>query len=316
MNTLEHKIQQLNLLETQVWGINISIVSTLVLIIIMATMGLKLKPKDFTEVFAQPKAVSLGLLFQLVLLPAMALGLVFLFEPGLAVAAGIIIISCCPGGAPSNFFSYLAKGNVALSISLTVLSGIIVVFSLPLLVNFGLKMQTGEAAEISLPAIATMIRIFLLVIAPVLIGMAFAYRWPVIAEKIEPIITKMSFIILVFTVIILLNRVWPLLPEIIALSWPIVITLNVAMMIFSYLSAKTLKLSEENARTLCIETGVQNYLLAMVIALSILQKPEFIIAPILYLFTVYVTVFSFIAYCRSKPTLTSNIEPQQARSHS
>lgn len=301
MISLEEKIQQLNLLDIQVLGINISLVSALALIIIMATMGLKLKPRDFTQVFLLPKPVTLGLIFQLLMLPATALVLVYIFQPGLAVAAGIIIISCCPGGAPSNFFTFLAKGNIALSISLTVLSGVIVVFSLPLLVNFGLRLQGGQGANISLPVIDTMVRIFILVIAPVITGMAFAYRWPKVAAAVEPIITKFSFVILVLTVLVLLLKIWPLLYQIINLAWPIVVCLNLSMMATSYFVAKLFKLNEQNARTLCIETGVQNYMLAMVIALAILKKPEFIIAPILYLFTVYITVFTFIAFCRRSP---------------
>ncbi len=290
--------QTLDLLGVTVWGVNISDVGMIALVVIMVTMGLTLDPDQFRRVITRPKALSVGLAAQLLVLPAVAFGLVFLFAPVLPVAIGLIILAACPSGATSNFFSYLARGDVALSVVLTAISGVIVTFTLPLLVNLGLYLFAGTTQDIHLPVVPAMIRIFELIVLPVVAGMAIR-RWrPSLAAAIEPAATRLSFAIILFTMAVLFAYVAEHFLAMLGASWKVTVTLNVVMMAFGFLAALGMGVSEARSRTISIEIGVQNYLLSVVVAISLLGRPDFAIVPIVYLFTMYVAVFSFILYCR------------------
>jgi len=292
------KAEALDVLNVNVWGVNIADLGAASLILIMVTMGLTLKSEDFSRIVKYPKATVTGLIAQLLLLPTIAFVLVAIFNPPLPVAAGLIILSCCPGGATSNFFTHLARGDVALSVSLTTLSALIVIFTLPFFVNFGLDFFAEGGKEIFLPVIPSMLRILVLILVPVGVGMFIRHHWPRGAIAVEPYATKVSMVVILFTMVVLLAYVWPSLGEIIEATWQVTVILNVTMMSIGFVLAKILKLGEASSRSIAIETGVQNYVLSVVIAVSILERPDFVIVSITYLFTMYVTVFSFIVYCR------------------
>jgi len=295
---MAQSISDINLLGLEFLGLNISDIGTYALIVIMATMGLTLTVADFRKVYEAPKAVFIGLVGQLVFLPVLAFLLVMMLSPPASVAIGLIILACCPGGATSNFFSYLARGDVALSIALTAISGLVVVFTIPLLVNLALVTFLDAGQTIRLPIIKSMAQIFMLVVAPVAVGMAIKNRFPKLSVAIEPYATKISFAVVLGTMAIILSAVWSLIPSMIMTAGLPVILLNVLMMTAGFAAALTFKTGERQSRSISVEIGVQNYVLSIVIALALLKQPEFAIAPIIYLFTMYITVFSFIAYCR------------------
>jgi len=290
--------QQMNLLNVSIWGINVSDLGTIALFIIMITMGLTLNPVDFRVIMARPKALVTGLSAQILLLPLVAFALVFIFQPPLPVAIGLIILASCPSGATSNFFSYLAKGDVALSVVLTSISGVIVTFTLPLLVNLGLTLFTGEGQDIFLPILPAMGRIFELIVLPVAIGMAVRHYFSAASVLIEPVFTKLSFAAILFTMAVLFAYIADNFFAMLAMTWRVTVSLNLVMMAAGFFGALVIGIAERQSRSICIEIGVQNYLLSVVVAISLLGRPDFAIVPIIYLFTMYVTVFSFILYCR------------------
>ncbi len=290
--------QSLALLGVSVWGVNIADVGTLALIVIMVTMGLTLEMRDFARVFARPRAAVVGLGTQIVVLPAVAFALIYVLSPPLPIAAGLIILAACPSGATSNFFSYQAGGDVALSIALTAVSGTIVIFTLPVLVNLGLMWVAGEGAAIHLPVLASMLRIFELIVLPVIVGMALRRLRPRLAARIEPIASALSFAVILFTMAVLFAYIAGQFLAMLAASWKVTVGLNVIMMTLGFVGARRLGLGERQARAISIEIGVQNYMLSVVIAISLLGRPDFAVVPVIYLFTMYVSVFTFIAYCR------------------
>jgi len=308
-------LADVNLLSLRFLGLNVSDIGVGALILIMVTMGLTLAPKDFRKIYDDPKGVVIGLAGQLVMLPLLAFLIVWALSPPPAVAIGLIILACCPGGATSNFFSFLARGDVALSVVLTAASGLAVVFTLPILVNLGIAMFSEPEQTVRLPIIKSMTQIFLLVVAPVGVGMAIKRGFPQHAVKIEPYATKISFAAVLGTMAIILASVWPLIPSMVLTAGLPVLILNVSMMAIGFGAALMLKTGERQSRAISVEIGVQNYILSVVIAVALLKRPEFAVAPIIYLFTMYITVFSFIAYCRlvrdknmmSNSTLRSSI---------
>lgn len=286
------------LLSVTVFGVNVSTIGGLALVLIMLTMGLTLRPVDFARLLSHKRALAAGVIAQLVLLPAFAFLLVFIFNPSMSVAIGLILLACCPGGATSNFFTHLARGDVALSVTLTTISGVVVVFSLPFLVNLGLVWFADGPQPLRLPVLETMLRIFLLILLPVMIGMGIRWLAPKTAERIEPFSTKLCFAAILFTMAALMHHIWADIGMIIRETWHITLALNAGMMLLGFVGAKFLNVSEERSRCIAIETGVQNYILSVVLALTLLQRADFVAVPMMYLFTMYVTVISFIAYCR------------------
>ncbi|MCI5063579.1 MAG: bile acid:sodium symporter, partial [Algiphilus sp.] len=161
------------------------------LFIIMVGMGLTLGLRDFRDVFVYPKASAFGTLAQIVGMPILAFALAWGLRLDPALAVGLVVIAACPGGTTSNIFTYFARGNVALSIVLTVVASLITVATLPVIINAALELfplQTGVASaadRLLLPVGRTVGTLLAIVILPVAIGMAFR-RWrPILAAKLE-----------------------------------------------------------------------------------------------------------------------------------
>jgi len=289
----------LNVNSISLWGVDLSLVGTVALIFIMVTMGFTLKAGDFKRLLETPKPIFIGLSAQLILLPLVAFSLVYIFQPPLPIAMGIVILSCCPSGATSNFFSHLARGNVAISVSLTALSGSIVIFTIPLLVNLAIHLFSTTVEErVYLPVLKSMLQIFVMIILPVSVGMGVRAWKPAAAIAIERYATKISFAVVVLLMVAVLIHIQPVIMDMLASAGLITVLLNVSTMAIGFGLAIGFKLEERDMRSICIEVGVQNYLLSVVIAIGLLKNPSFAIVPIIYLFVMYITVFSFIGYCR------------------
>ena len=172
----------------------------LALFIIMMGMGLSLVMDDFRRVFRYPKAVAVGLGIKLVVMPLVTFALLALFplEPQLAV--GFILLAACPGGATTNLITNLAKGDVALSITLTAIASVITVFTIPILVNLGLQHYIGQTMEIHLPFGKTVAQILAITVVPVMLGMLLNNRIPALAHKAEQPVKMISAIFLVLII--------------------------------------------------------------------------------------------------------------------
>ena len=170
----------------------ITIILPASLFIIMFGMGLSLRIADFTRVLKQPKPVLLGLSAQMVALPiiAFAVAIAFTLPPELAV--GLMIISFAPGGATSNMFTNIAKGDVALSISLTAVASLITPFTLPLFTLMAMDYFIGSGTVFKLPLLKTVMQLLVISVVPVIIGMLVLSKWQKAANKIEPVIKTFS----------------------------------------------------------------------------------------------------------------------------
>ena len=172
----------------------------LALFIIMMGMGLSLVVDDFRRVLRFPKAVAIGVVLKLIAIPLITFGLlaVIPLEPELAV--GFILLAACPGGATTNLITNLAKGDVALSITLTAIASLITVFTIPILVNLGLEQYMGETRSILLPFGKTMAQILAITVIPVIIGMVINNRKPAFAQKAEKPVKIISAVFLVLII--------------------------------------------------------------------------------------------------------------------
>ncbi len=288
-----------NVLSMDFFGMSSAALGRYALLFIMFTMGLSLQRSDFSQLMIQPLPVSIGLIGQLVFLPMVTFLLVFLFSPTTSVALGAIILSCCPGAASSNYFAYLARGDIALSVVLTAISGIVVVFTTPILINLGLNWFAEEGQDISLPILQTMYEIFLLLVVPVIAGMVLR---KVLGTKyalmLRALTSKIAFAGLLLIVILGFVAVIDYLPQLMMTFGLMALAVNIINMSAGFGLAKILSVGEKQTRSTTVEIGIQNFLLAMLISLNILKIPEFSVFAITYLFISYISGFSFIAYCR------------------
>ena len=180
-------------------GEHINLLLNLVLALIMFGLGLSLRKFDFEQLFEQPRILAIGLFTQIVLLPVFAILLVAFFDIPPAFKVGILILSVCPGGVTSNLVSYFAKGNVALSVSLTVSNAIITLFTIPLMVNLFLDVFFNTGNEvITLPFFDTVFTIFLVTILPAGMGMFVRYRLGRKIMQLQKTVNLLFPILLVF----------------------------------------------------------------------------------------------------------------------
>lgn len=280
-----------------------------VLALVMFAMGLGLSKSDFKAVFASPKLAVTGLGLQLVALPLLALLLIWLFALSPVMAAGLFLLALSPGGATSNLFSYLAKGNVALSISLTAISSLVVPFSLPLL--FGLFMQlSGESVLFTLPLALIIKQLVVVTLVPVVLGMLCRAYFRRFVLRVEPGVKQLATFCMLSIILALIVTNLTVLKMIFSLAGLAVLSLCCLSLFLGYQVALKLKFEQQLSRTLAIETGVQNAGTAMLVALSILQQPQLASVPLLYGLLMNLPVFIFIAYCRNKKG--ASLAPQQS----
>ena len=170
--------------------------------IIMLGMGLSLVPADFKRVVKYPKAATLGLFNQIVLLPIVGFALLLLMPmrtPELAV--GIMILAASPGGPTSNLISHISKGDTALSITLTAISSIIVVITIPIIVNFSMKFFLQAGDYVPLPIFDTIVKVLIITIIPVTIGMLIRSKTPQFAAKMDRPVKIMSGVLLIVIIL-------------------------------------------------------------------------------------------------------------------
>lgn len=226
------------------------------LITIMLGMGLALTPKDFQRIIVDPKAIFTGLFCQLIVLPIIAFLLMRFWNLAPELAVGVILLAACPGGPTSNLYSYLGKCDTALSISLTALSSMITIISLPFIVNYGMELFMGDRTYVSLPMLQTIIQIVVVTLIPVCLGMLIRSYKPNFAHRADKPVKIASglFMALVVLGAILAERE-NLIPFIQATGFP-TITLNVITLLISFLIAKATGLSIKQCSTISIEAGM------------------------------------------------------------
>ncbi|MDQ7048749.1 MAG: bile acid:sodium symporter family protein [Enterobacterales bacterium] len=265
------------------------LVLPLSLFFIMFGMGLSLKVMDFKRIFAFPKAVAVGIVGQMVLLPLVAFAIANLFKVPPELAVGLMIIALAPSGVTSNMYSYLFKGDVALSISLTALVGFLSPFTIPLVVLWSSHyfIQTGQSFD--LPILKTIIQLLVITVVPVFFGMVFFKKWPNTAEKMERFFKWFSVIIMFVIIGLIMHKNWENMGQFFADVGVATITLNVSVLILGFYLAKWSKLDKKQSITIGFEVGLQNGTLAMVVAGSIIGNTTMMIPAVTYGLLMFIT---------------------------
>ena len=256
--------------------------------IIMIGMGLSLTINDFKRVVKFPLAVFIGFLNQIILLPIIAYALIKLFDVDSNTAIGIMILSACPGGPTSNLLTHLAKGDTALSVTLTAVNSIITIFTIPIIVSFSIQ-SFGIDQGNFVPPTKDIIKLLIAVIAiPLTIGMLIKKFKPTFADKMDKPVRILSSVIIIAVIVGLVIKERAHLVEHISNTFFIAISLNISTMLVGLLTALLVKLKFKQALTICLESGNQNGTLAIGIA-GALSNPAFGIPGAVYSLFMYFT---------------------------
>lgn len=257
------------------------------LMIIMWGMGLSLVIDDFKRVVKFPKAIITGLLNQLILLPLIAYGLVSLFSVSPETAIGIMILAACPGGATSNLIAHLAKGDTALSVSLTAITSLITIITIPFIVNFALESFADQGQIIQLDVVDTIKKIFMVVIIPVIIGMVIRRFYPGFAGKMAKPVRIASAALLALIIIAIAIKEKDHLLDYFAQAGAIALALNILTMLVGFYSARLLLVPKDQSISISVEAGIQNGTMALLVAIGLLNSTEYAIAPAVYSLIMY-----------------------------
>lgn len=272
-----------------------------ILTLLMFDLGLTLRLEDFGKVFSKPWPLGIALFGQLLLLPAIALGLAYAFKLPPVFFIGLVLIACCPGGSSSNVFSKLAGGDVALSVTLTAISSIVTLFTIPVIMCWATAL-VGESVGITLPVGNLIKQNLVLMLLPVLLGIGLHYAWPKGAEKTDKVLGKLAFpLLLVLVTVFYIQHHKTILANIGILGLCVTALILVAITCSSLLS-RFVRTGEKQRRTVVIEVGMQNAAQAIAIASSplVFANDEMAIPAILYSLMMNVVLLIYVWIVRRK----------------
>ena len=277
----------------------VTVILSLALAFIMFALGLGLTGSDFLRVIKQPRDFFVGTFLQIILLPVIAFILVIMW-PSIApeLVIGVMIIAAAPGGVTSNILTSFAKGDVALSISLTAIISLLCVITIPFIVltSVGLLGNTSLVQDISL---ITMARdMFLIVTVPVILGMLFRRFSSGVALKFEPMAKKISTVLFVLVLLVAIAAVRENIVSYFAQAGLITLVLNVIMMVVAFYLAQLFASGVKQKKCITIECGLQNGTLAIFVATSIFGGGMYVIPAATYSLIMFATSLIFVYLVR------------------
>jgi len=270
----------------------------LALAFIMFALGLGLTGLDFLRVIKQPKDFLVGAISQIILLPVIAFILISIWPISPELAIGVMIIAAAPGGVTSNILTSFAKGDVALSVSLTAIISLLCVVTVPFIIVTSLSLLGIDsiAQNISLTGMA--ISMFLIVTVPVIIGMIFRKFASNLALKFEPVAKKISMVLFI---IVLLGAILAEKDNIVSYfadAGLVTLILNVLMMIVAFSAAQLLGTGNSQKKSIAIECGLQNGTLAIFVGTTLFGGGAYIIPAATYSLIMFVTSLIFVFIVR------------------
>ncbi len=269
-----------------------------VLRLVMLGLGLSLTLADFKRVITFPKAAAIGLTAQLIGLPLTAFAFAWIFGPAPTVAVGLVILAICPSGVTSNAYTFAARGDVPLCVTLAAVTSMITVFTIPFLTFLALQTFMGSDERPVLPVLNMLQDLILLTLLPVALGMFIRYLQPEMAKKAEEPIRKMVLYLLYLVLGLGVLSSWDIILAEITSVGPLVITMNLLTMGLGFGLAKLFGLPAPQVVTITYEVGVQNLALAFAITFNILQNPALAVAALIYAAIMPATALIFIRFAR------------------
>lgn len=270
-----------------------------ILTILMFDLGLTLEGKDFLLVLQRYKAVIAGMIGQLIVLPALAWCLANLMGLSPIFTIGLVLIACCPGGSSSNIFSMLAKGDVALSVSLTAISSLVTLITVPLIMQWTTA-AVGESVGVTLPVGNLLMQNVVTMLLPILLGIGVRYWWKEMAQKIERVLSKLAFpALMLLAGIFFVQHHDTIADNLKTLGTAVTLLLLCAVLVAAGL-CYIFRLHTQERRTIVIEVGMQNAAQAIAVASSpfVFNDGRFAIPAILYALMMNVILLIYVGRIR------------------
>jgi BASS family bile acid:Na+ symporter len=266
--------------------------------IVMLGLGLSLTPADIKNVFVMPKAVSVGLLGQLVLLPLLAFALALWLAPTPAIAVGAIILAACPGGVTSNAYTFASRGDVALSVTLTAVCSFVTIFTVPLIAFLALDyfLEAGTAPE--LPIGRMMWTLATLTVIPIAIGMVIRRIWSARARQIIEALRTATFVFLLALIITGSLLAIDVLKQYFLETAAVAVSLNVLSMAMGFGLGRLFRLTVPQSVSITYEVGVQNITLASLVVLTVLRNEDYFVVAVVYAAIMKITALGFMYFAR------------------
>ena len=266
--------------------------------VIMLGLGLGLTVDDFRRVARYPRAVLIGLLLQTGVLPWVAFGLALALRLPPELAVGLMLLAASPGGATANIYSHLARGDVALNITLTAINSLLCLVTLPLILNLSLEYFLGAGQYVP-PPVRKVVEVALIIVLPVVLGMVLRRFAPRFAERMEKPIRLLSVLVLALLVVAAIAQERERMASYFAAVGLACLLFNLASMGAGYWVPRMLRLPGKQAVAMAMEIGIHNGTLAIFIALNVLGNAAMSIPAAVYSLLMFFTAAAF-AYWASR----------------
>ncbi len=276
----------------------IAIALPLALFMVMLGMGMTLSAEDFRRVARESRAFTLGLAAQFLMLPVLAGAIVIGLDLAPEIAVGLLVLSFCPSGTTSNLFSYLARADVALSISLTAIASVITPFTVPVLTRLALDWQMGTGLAVPFPVVKTMLQLAAVVLVPVALGMWWNSRKPTNCGFWQPRIHRVSIALFAAVIIAMVIDLRGAMPGFLAVAGVACVTMILAAMGLGWTLARLAGLKPRQVKTISIEVGMQHGGMALVVTQGVLASPTMSIVPIVYGLLMLIPILLLVAVVR------------------
>ena len=260
--------------------------------ILMLGLGLGLTTEDFRRIARYPRAVVTGLVLQILVLPWVAFALALAFNLPPALAVGLMLLAASPGGATANIYSHLARGDVALNITLTAINSVLALATLPLILNLSLEYFMGAGQYVP-PPFRKVVEVAVIILFPVLIGMLIRARAPGFAARMEKPLRLFAVLVLVLLIVLTFVQAWDSLLTWLAAVGLACLLFNLASMGVGYGAPLALKLPRKQAIAIAMEIGIHNGTLAIYIALNVMDNATMSIPAAVYSLLMFFTAAVF-----------------------
>jgi len=260
--------------------------------IIMLGLGLSLTLNDFKRITKYPKAITIALGCQMILLPAMCFIIAEFSGLSPVLCVGLLLLAASPGGPTANLYSHLSNGDVALNITLTAVNSVLTLFTLPLIVNLSMEYFMGAGQYIPLP-FSKVIEVFVIVLLPVTLGMLIKSKAPAFAAKMEKPVKIISALLLILIIVSVTIREKQMLMDHFAQMGTPVLLFNILSLIVGFYVPLLFKVDKKQAIAIGMEIGIHNGTLAIYIALNVLNNSTMSIPPAIYSLLMFFTAAAF-----------------------
>lgn len=281
-------------------GLITTVFLPLALAVIMLGLGLSLQLADFRRVIVYPRAVAIGLGCQMLLLPVVCVGIAHAFALPPELAVGLMLLAASPGGAVANLFSHLARGDVALNITLTAVNSVLSLITLPIIVSFSLEHFLGASHAIPLQP-DKILTVVAVVLAPAALGMVVRSRRPELAARLDRPVRILSALFLLGVIASAVIAERAKLGDAIAQVGPAALAFNLASLGVGYFVPRLARVERRQAIAIGMEIGIHNGTLAIAVALNVLDNPAMSIPPAVYSLIMFFTAAAFGYHVSRRP---------------